>query len=34
MGEMTFFMVYRAEVVLPPEITMGSLRVKTYDEAT
>jgi hypothetical protein len=27
-------MVYGAEVVLPPEVTMGSLRVKTYDEAT
>jgi hypothetical protein len=25
-------MVYGAEVVLPPEVTMGSLRVKTYDE--
>jgi transposase InsO family protein len=33
-GETPFFMVYGAEVVLPPEITMGSLRVKTYDEAT
>jgi hypothetical protein len=28
-----FFMVYEAEVVLPPEVNMGSLRVKTYDEA-
>jgi hypothetical protein len=27
-------MVYGAETVLPPEVTMGSLRVKTYDEAT
>jgi hypothetical protein len=27
-------MVYGAEAVLPPEITMGSLRVKTYDKAT
>jgi hypothetical protein len=27
-------MVYGAEAVLPPEVTMGSLRVKTYDEAT
>jgi hypothetical protein len=27
-------MVYWAEVILPPEVTMGSLRVKTYDEAT
>jgi hypothetical protein len=34
MGEMPFFMVYGAEVVLPPKVTMGSLRVKTYDEAT
>jgi hypothetical protein len=33
-GETPFFMVYGAEVVLPPEVTMGSLRVKTYDEAT
>jgi hypothetical protein len=33
MGEMPFFMVYGAEAVLPPEVTMGSLRVKTYDEA-
>jgi hypothetical protein len=33
-GEMSFFMVYGAEVVLPPEVTMGSLCVKTYDEAT
>jgi transposase InsO family protein len=32
MGEMPFFMVYGAEAVLPPEVTMGSLRVKTYDE--
>jgi hypothetical protein len=34
MGETPFFMVYGAEVVLPPEVTMGSLRVKTYDEVT
>jgi hypothetical protein len=27
-------MVYRAEAVLPPEVTIGSLCVKTYDEAT
>jgi hypothetical protein len=27
-------MVYGAEAVLPPEVTMGSLCVKTYDEAT
>jgi hypothetical protein len=28
-GETPFFMVYGAEAVLPPEVTMGSLRVKT-----
>jgi hypothetical protein len=33
-GETPFFMVYGAEAVLPPEVTMGSLRIKTYDEAT
>jgi hypothetical protein len=27
-------MVYGVEVVLPLKVTMGSLRVKTYDEAT
>jgi hypothetical protein len=27
-------MVYGAKAVLPPEVTMGSLHVKTYDEAT
>jgi hypothetical protein len=32
--ETHFFMVYGAEAVLPPEVTMGSLRVKTYDKAT
>jgi hypothetical protein len=32
-GETPFFMVYGAEAVLPPEVTMGSLRVKTSDEA-
>jgi hypothetical protein len=32
-GETLFFMMYGAEAVLPPEVTMGSLRVKTYDEA-
>jgi transposase InsO family protein len=31
--ETPFFMVCGAEVVLPPEVTMDSLRVKTYDEA-
>jgi hypothetical protein len=34
MGETPFFMVYGAEAILPPEVTMCSLRVKTYDEAT
>jgi hypothetical protein len=29
---MSFFMVYGAEAVLPWEVTMGSLHVKTYDE--
>jgi hypothetical protein len=33
-GETPFFMVYGAEAVLPPEVTTGSIRVKTYDEAT
>jgi transposase InsO family protein len=33
-GEMTFFMVYGAEAILPLEVTMGSLCVKTCDEAT
>jgi hypothetical protein len=33
-GETPFFMVYGAEVILPPEVTMGSLRVKKYDEVT
>jgi hypothetical protein len=32
-GRDIFFMVYGAEVVLPSEITMSSLRVRTYDEA-
>jgi hypothetical protein len=32
-GETPFFIVYMAEVVLPPEVTMGSLRVQAYDEA-
>jgi hypothetical protein len=26
-------MVYGAEAILPPEVTMGSLHVQTYDEA-
>jgi transposase InsO family protein len=34
MGETPFFMVYRAEAVLPSEVTMVPLRVKTYDEDT
>jgi hypothetical protein len=33
-GETPFFMVYGAEVILPPEVTMGSLRVQAYDKAT
>jgi hypothetical protein len=32
-GETPFFMVYGTEAVLSPEVTMGSLRVKIYDEA-
>jgi transposase InsO family protein len=31
-GETPFFLVYRAEACLPPEITMGSLRVQAFDE--
>jgi hypothetical protein len=31
---MPFFMVYGAEAVLPPRVTMGSLRVQAYDEVT
>jgi hypothetical protein len=31
-GETTFFLVYGAEACLPPEITMGSLRVQAFDE--
>jgi hypothetical protein len=34
MRETHFFMVYGVETVLPPEVTMDSLCVKTYDEAT
>jgi hypothetical protein len=33
-GETPFFMVYGAEAILPPEVTMGSLHVNTYDKAT
>jgi hypothetical protein len=32
-GETPFFMVYGAEAVLPPEVTMGSIRVQAYDKA-
>jgi transposase InsO family protein len=32
--ETPFFMVYGADAVLPSEVIMGSLRVKTYDEGT
>jgi hypothetical protein len=32
-GETPFFMVYGAEVILPPEVTIGSLCVKEYNEA-
>jgi hypothetical protein len=31
--ETPFLMVYGAEAILPPEVTMGSLHVQTYDEA-
>jgi hypothetical protein len=31
-GEIPFFLVYEAEACLPPEITMGSLRVQAFDE--
>jgi transposase InsO family protein len=31
--ETSFFMVYGAEAMLPSEITMSSLHVRTYDEA-
>jgi hypothetical protein len=31
--ETPFFLVYKTEVVLPPEVTMASLHVQTYDEA-
>jgi hypothetical protein len=32
-SETHFFIVYGAEAVLPPEVTVGSLHVKTYDKA-
>jgi hypothetical protein len=31
-GVTPFFLVYEAEAFLPPEITMGSLRVQAFDE--
>jgi transposase InsO family protein len=31
-GETPFFLVYGPEACLPPEITMGSLRVQAFDE--
>jgi transposase InsO family protein len=31
--ETPFFLVYRAEAVLPLEVALGSLRVQTYNEA-
>jgi hypothetical protein len=31
-GETSFFLVYGAEAILSLEVTMGSLRVQTYDE--
>jgi hypothetical protein len=33
-GGTPFFLVYGAEVVLPPEVTMGSLHIQTNNEAT
>jgi hypothetical protein len=33
-GETPFFLVYGAEAVIPPEVTMVSPRVLAYDEAT
>jgi hypothetical protein len=32
-GETPFFLVYGAEAYLPPEIIMGSPRVKSFDES-
>jgi hypothetical protein len=32
-GETPFFLVYRAEACLPPEIIMGSLRAQSFDES-
>ena len=31
-GETPFFLVYGAEAVLPAEVTLGSLRVRAYQE--
>jgi hypothetical protein len=33
-GETPFFLMYGAEVVIPPEVTMVSQRVQAYDKAT
>jgi hypothetical protein len=33
MGETSFFLVYGAEAIIPPEITMVSPRIQAYDEA-
>jgi hypothetical protein len=33
-GETPFFLVYGAEVVIPPEVTMVSPHVQAYDKAT
>jgi hypothetical protein len=32
-AETPFFLVYEAKAILPPEVTMSSLRVQTYDKA-
>jgi hypothetical protein len=32
-GETPFFLVYRAEACLPPEIIMGSPRTQSFDES-
>jgi hypothetical protein len=34
MWEMSFFLVYRAEVVIPSEVTIVSPHVQAYDKAT
>jgi hypothetical protein len=33
-GETHFFLLYGAEAIIPPEVTMVSPRVQAYDEAT